>query len=125
MNVELNRSAVDSCRPFLPKHSSFPRLSSTHAHAFARYARDSTQRASLRGVVSCFVSIAFPCRRCAAGISNDLRLRNKSPRTIETYVLRVVLFARHFGRSPEVLGAEELRAYQQHRRLLLAVTVLT
>src|SRR5271154_6489397 len=45
---------------------------------------------------------------------DDLRLRNKSPRTIETYVLRVVLFARHFGRSPELLGPEEVRAYQQH-----------
>jgi integrase/recombinase XerD len=44
----------------------------------------------------------------------DLRLRNKSPRTIETYVLRVVQFARHFGRSPELLGPDELRAYQQH-----------
>jgi integrase len=45
---------------------------------------------------------------------DDLRLRNKSPRTIETYVLRVVQFARHFGRSPELLGPEELRGYQQH-----------
>lgn len=44
---------------------------------------------------------------------DDLRLRNKSPRTIETYVLRVALFARHFGRSPEVLGPEEIRSYQQ------------
>lgn len=34
---------------------------------------------------------------------DDLRLRNKSPRTIETYVLRVGLFAKNFGRSPEVL----------------------
>ncbi|MGH8702187.1 MAG: tyrosine-type recombinase/integrase [Burkholderiales bacterium] len=45
---------------------------------------------------------------------DDLRLRNKSPRTIETYVLRVVQFAKHFGRSPEALGPDELRAYQQH-----------
>jgi integrase/recombinase XerD len=45
---------------------------------------------------------------------DDLRLRNKSPRTIETYVLRVVQFAKHFGRSPEKLGPGELRAYQQH-----------
>jgi site-specific recombinase XerD len=44
----------------------------------------------------------------------DLRLRNKSPRTIETYVLRVSLFARHFGQSPEVLGPEQVRAYQEH-----------
>ena len=45
---------------------------------------------------------------------DDLRLRNKSPRTIETYVLRVAQFAKHFGRSPEQLGPEQLRAYQQH-----------
>ena len=44
----------------------------------------------------------------------DLRLRNKSPRTIETYVLRVSLFARHFGRSPERLGPEHVRAYHEH-----------
>ena len=44
---------------------------------------------------------------------DDLRLRNKSPRTIETYVLRVAQFAKHFGRSPEQLGPEQLRAYQQ------------
>lgn len=44
----------------------------------------------------------------------DLRARNKSPRTIETYVLRVALFAKHFGVSPERLKPEHLRAYQQH-----------
>jgi integrase/recombinase XerD len=45
---------------------------------------------------------------------DDLRLRNKSPRTIETYVLRVAQFAKHFKCSPERLGGKQLRAYQQH-----------
>ena len=45
---------------------------------------------------------------------DDMRVRNLSPRTIETYVVRVVLFSRHFDRSPEVLGPEHVRAYQQH-----------
>jgi integrase/recombinase XerD len=44
---------------------------------------------------------------------DDLRVRNYSPRTVETYVLRVAQFAKHFGRSPEALGPNELRAYQQ------------
>jgi hypothetical protein len=44
----------------------------------------------------------------------DLRVRNKSPRTIETYVLRVIQFAKHFKLSPEKLGPKEVRAYQQH-----------
>ena len=45
---------------------------------------------------------------------DDLRLRNRAPRTIETYVCVVAQFARHYGRSPEVLGPEEVRSYQLH-----------
>ncbi len=45
---------------------------------------------------------------------HDLQLRNYSPRTVETYVRHVVHFARHFGRSPEQLGVEEIRLYQLH-----------
>jgi integrase len=38
----------------------------------------------------------------------DLSLRNYALRTIETYTRHVACFARHFGRSPEELGAEEV-----------------
>ena len=42
----------------------------------------------------------------------DLQLRNYSPKTQEVYVECVSLFARHFGKSPELLGPEQIRAYQ-------------
>jgi site-specific recombinase XerD len=45
---------------------------------------------------------------------DDLRLRNYAARTIETYVGRIVAFAKHFGRSPELLGPEEVRTFQLH-----------
>ena len=42
----------------------------------------------------------------------DMQVRNLSPHTQQSYVLRVSHFARHFGKSPEQLGSEEIRAYQ-------------
>jgi integrase/recombinase XerD len=44
----------------------------------------------------------------------DMRLRNLSPRTIDAYAMRVGAFARHFGRSPEALGPDDVRAYLLH-----------
>jgi integrase/recombinase XerD len=44
----------------------------------------------------------------------DLRLKNFSPGTIKVYVFAVAKFARHFGRSPETLGGEDVRAYILH-----------
>jgi len=44
----------------------------------------------------------------------DMRVRNLSPQTQSSCVLQVSLFARHFGRSPEVLGPEEIHAWQVH-----------
>ncbi len=43
---------------------------------------------------------------------DDMTVRNLSPRTREIYVYQVAKFAKHFGRSPELLGPEEIRTYQ-------------
>jgi site-specific recombinase XerD len=45
-------------------------------------------------------------------MSEDMRIRNLSPNTQQSYVQQVSLFARHFGKSPEILGPEDIRAYQ-------------
>jgi site-specific recombinase XerD len=42
----------------------------------------------------------------------DMRVRNLSPNTQRLYIDRVAKFARHFGKSPELLGPEEVRTYQ-------------
>jgi integrase/recombinase XerD len=41
----------------------------------------------------------------------DMKLRNLSPHTILAYVDRVAAFAKHFGKSPHLLGPKEVRAY--------------
>jgi integrase/recombinase XerD len=43
---------------------------------------------------------------------DDLRVRNYAPGTIEAYVAGVARLARHFGRSPDQVTAEELRSFQ-------------
>lgn len=51
----------------------------------------------------------------------DMRLRNLSLNTQKRYLDRVAAFAGHFGKSPELLGPDEIRAYQlylvEERRL--------
>ena len=42
----------------------------------------------------------------------DMRVRNFAPNTQESYLQQVSLFARHFGKSPDQLGPEDIRAYQ-------------
>ena len=44
----------------------------------------------------------------------DLQLRNRAARTVESYVGQVAQFAAHFGRSPEELTLEHVREYQLH-----------
>ena len=43
-----------------------------------------------------------------------MQVRNLSPCTQDTYIRQVSLFARHFGKSPELLGPEQIREYQVH-----------
>jgi hypothetical protein len=45
-------------------------------------------------------------------MTQDMQIRNLSPRTIECYIYHVGCFAKHFGRSPDRIGPEEVRAYQ-------------
>ncbi|MFP3553019.1 site-specific integrase [Paraburkholderia sp. SIMBA_049] len=42
---------------------------------------------------------------------DDMRNRNLAPNTQQSYLHQVSSFAEHFGRSPEVLGPEEIRAW--------------
>ena len=44
----------------------------------------------------------------------DMGIRNLAVNTQLAYVQQIRAFARHFDRSPEALGTEEVRAYQVH-----------
>ena len=44
----------------------------------------------------------------------DMAIRRLAPGTQTCYVSAVAKFARHFGRSPDTLGYEEVRTYQLH-----------
>jgi integrase len=43
---------------------------------------------------------------------DDLRIRNYAPSTVLCYMRAVAAFAKHFHKSPEQLGPEEIRQYQ-------------
>src|SRR6516165_6191837 len=47
-------------------------------------------------------------------MTEDMNLRNLAPRTVTVYVERVAKFAQFFGKSPEMLGPAEVRAYLVH-----------
>jgi len=63
----------------------------------------------------------------------DMQIRNLSVHTQKCYVLQVSLFARHFSKSPELLGPEQIRAHQIYltnerklatKSILLAIAAL-
>lgn len=49
-------------------------------------------------------------------MTEDLRLRNYSKHSEEIYLREVTLFAKHFNRSPEFLGPDEIRQYLVYLR---------
>src|SRR4051794_20125520 len=57
----------------------------------------------------------------------ELQRRNYSDRTAHAYVRTVAAFARHFGRSPDQLGPDDLRQYQayllQERKLAVGTVI--
>lgn len=58
----------------------------------------------------------------------DMQVRNLSPHTQSSYVQQVSLFARHFGKSPEILSPEDIRTYQLYltnERKLAPSSILT
>ena len=44
----------------------------------------------------------------------DMQVRHLSAGTQQVYLQHIARFARYCGRSPAVLGPEEIRAYQLH-----------
>jgi site-specific recombinase XerD len=45
-------------------------------------------------------------------MTEDMQVRNLARNTQTSYVQQVSLFARHFNKSPELLGPEDIRTYQ-------------
>ena len=45
---------------------------------------------------------------------DEMQIRNYSPKTIKAYISHVATFAAFCGRSPELLGAEDIRRWQMH-----------
>ena len=55
------------------------------------------------------ITAVSPLRR---RMIDDMMLRNLSPATQRSYLHAVTKFSRHFGRSPDRLGLEDVRAFQ-------------
>jgi hypothetical protein len=45
-------------------------------------------------------------------MTEDMQVRNLALNTQASYVQQVSLFARHFNKSPDLLGPEDIRTYQ-------------
>jgi integrase/recombinase XerD len=45
-------------------------------------------------------------------VLEDLQIRHYSANTVAAYIRSIAQFAKHFGKSPDLLGAEQIREYQ-------------
>ena len=57
----------------------------------------------------------------------DMQIRNLAPDTQAVYLFHVAKFVRYFGKPPDLLGREEIRAYQLYlsREKKLAPATIT
>lgn len=55
----------------------------------------------------------------------DLQIRNYAPTTVAAYIRSVAEFAKHFGKSPALLGPEQIREYQLHLIKVKGVSLST
>src|ERR1700756_468164 len=58
------------------------------------------------------ISRSIPMTSLRQRMTEDMQVRNLALNTQTCYVQQVSLFARHFDKSPEQLGPEDIRAYQ-------------
>ena len=59
----------------------------------------------------------IPMTRLRKMMLEELQRRNYSEITTRKYLQYVTSFARHFGKSPDQLGPNELRSYQAYRKV--------
>src|SRR6202171_4944849 len=59
-----------------------------------------------------FFAKELPMTSLRRRMTEDMQVRNLSLQTQTSYVQQVSLFARHFNKSPELLGPEDIRTYQ-------------
>jgi integrase/recombinase XerD len=62
--------------------------------------------------VNCSILTARKISPLRQRMIDDMIVRNFAPNTMNLYLKQVSYFAQYFGRSPEQLGAEEIRNYQ-------------
>jgi site-specific recombinase XerD len=72
----------------------------------------SLERPAIRSLMLLSVKEVSPMTALRKRMLEDLRIRNYAPSTVECYVRSVAEFARHFNKSPDQLGPEQIRSWQ-------------